>query len=86
MTTSQPGDKRLEARNRLRMDAVTDTWRINFAADQSGILEHLEVLGNGSLGEREPLDDEAALALSALHQQLQDLDASRVTQRLAESS
>src|SRR4051812_48505251 len=49
---SQPGDEGLEPGQGVRVDAVADLGRVDGPADQSGLLEDLQMLRHGGLGGR----------------------------------
>ena len=51
-----------ESFEHLRFDAVADPRPINGAADEARLFEHLQVLGDGRLGQRQVFDDVAAHA------------------------
>ena len=57
---SEPPDERSQATERVRLDAVANPRPVHVAADEPGVLEHLEVLGNRRLGERQLVYDVAA--------------------------
>src|SRR5262249_61489922 len=46
-----------ETPDRFRCDAVADPGPVHAAADEAGLLEDLQMLGDRGLGEREPPDD-----------------------------
>src|SRR5665647_1996557 len=75
---SQAADKILEAAQRERLDAVADPRPVDFAAEQPGILENLEVLGHGGLRQGQLVHDGAADAGVLADEDAQDLNAHRV--------
>jgi hypothetical protein len=81
---SQLLDQRLEFSDGFRVDAVTDARRVDLAADQARLLQHLEVLGHGRLGQGQVVDNDAALAVTALDQHAQNGDPGGVGQGLGE--
>ena len=81
---SQARHQHLEAAQGAGLDAVTDARPVDLAADEAGFLEHLEVLGDGRLGERELVHDVAADTRRLAHQDADDLHACRVRDRLRE--
>ena len=64
---SYSSHERPEAPDRSRFDAVTDARTINLTADESGLLEHLEVLRDGRLGERKLVHEVPADAGRPVH-------------------
>ena len=64
--------------------AVAGAQPLDLADDQAGVLEHLQVLRDGRLRERQLVDELAAVAGVAAEQQPQDPDAGRVAERLRE--
>jgi len=71
-----------EGGHSLRVEAVTDPRPVDRATDQPGLLEHLQVLRYGRLGERELVDNLAADATAPLGKDAQDRQPGRVRERL----
>src|SRR5215204_3627138 len=66
---------------RPRIDAVTAVRSLDRAGDNAGVLEHLEMLGDGGLSQWERLDKVADDALAPGGQHLDDAEAHRVGER-----
>ena len=77
-------DERLQPAQRAGLDAVADPGTVDLPADEPRLLQHLEVLGDGGLGERELVDDVTADARLAADEQAEDLDPGGVADRLGE--
>ena len=82
---SQTAYQRLEPAECARLDAVTDARAIDVTADEPGVLENLEVLRDGALGQRQFVHDVAADTGVPANQDPKDLDASRMPEGLGES-
>jgi hypothetical protein len=82
--SSQASHERLQATERSGLDAITDAGAVDLAADEPRLLQHLEVLRDRRLRQRQLLDDIAADARVSPGEEPQDLDASRMSDRLAE--
>ncbi|MNY68127.1 hypothetical protein D3C86_2058380 [compost metagenome] len=63
-------------------DHVAITRTMRFAFDQAGVEQHLDVLGNGGLGERQGFGDIAAAAFALLlaREEPQDVEPDRMAQ------
>src|SRR5450759_1612684 len=81
---SQAADKSLEAPKRERLDAVADPRPVDFAAEEPGFFEDLEVLRDGRLRQRQLVHDGAADAGVLADQDAQDLNAPGVGDGLCE--
>jgi hypothetical protein len=77
-------DERLQATEGAGLDAVTDARTVDLTAYEPGVLEHLEVLRDRGLGERQLVYDVAADAGLATDEQAKDLDAGGMAHRLGE--
>src|SRR5574342_861482 len=80
----QASDERLEAPQGVGLDAVADARPVDLAADEAGLLQHFQVLGDGGLGKRQFLADVAADAGLAADEQADDLDARGMAERLGQ--
>jgi hypothetical protein len=49
---SEPPNERSQPTERVRLDAVADPRPVHVTADEAGVLEHLEMLGDRRLSER----------------------------------
>ena len=63
---------------------VAGAQPLDFAGDQAGLLQYLQVLRDGRLRERQLVDDLAAVAGVAAEQQAHDPDTRGVADRLRE--
>jgi len=77
-------DEGLEAPEDVRFDAVADPRAVDLAADEPRVLEHLQVLRHGGLGERQLVDDVAADARVSAYEEPEYLHARGVANRFAE--
>ena len=66
------------------IDAVADPWTVDLAPHEAGLLELLEVLRDGRLGERKLVHDLPADARVATQQQPNDRDASGMAESFGE--
>ena len=80
----QAANQRAQPAQRVRLDAVTDAGAVDLSADQSGVLEHLEVLRHRGLRKPQIVDEIATDAGIATDQQAQDLDARRMPDGLGQ--
>jgi hypothetical protein len=77
LETSHEG---LEAAECAGLHAVADARAVDIAPDQAGVLQDLQVLGHGRLGERKLVHDVATHAGLPPDEETDDLDPSRVAQ------
>lgn len=79
-------NQRAQSAQRVGFDAVTDAGAVDLSADQSGVLEHLEMLRHRGLRKPQIVDEIATDAGIATGQQAQDLDARRMPDGLGQGS
>jgi hypothetical protein len=80
--TSESADERLEAAKALRVDAVAGPRAIDLALDEARLLEDLEVLRDGGLGQWELVHDLAADTRASSCEKADDLHSRRVSEGL----
>src|SRR5690606_22979890 len=83
-SASKTSDQRSEATERVRLDAIADPRAVDVAADEPRLFEHLEVLRNRRLSERQLVHQIPANAAIFADQNAQDLHTSRVPERFGE--
>jgi hypothetical protein len=81
LETSHEG---LEAAECAGLHAVADARAVDIAPDQAGVLQDLQVLGHGRLGERKLVHDVTTHAGLAPDEEAHDLDPSRVAHGLGQ--
>ena len=80
----QSPDQRFQTAKRIRLDAITNAWTIDLAANEPRLLQHLEVLRHGGLRKRQFVDDVTADARSPANEEPQDLDPGGVSEGFRE--
>src|ERR1039457_2967262 len=76
--TSEPPDEGLEPPERPGLDAIANPRSVDLAADEPCLLQNLQVLGDGRLGERQFIHNIPADAGGSAYQDAEDLDPRRV--------
>ena len=77
-------DERLEAPQGPRFDAVANPRTVDVTPDQATLLQHLQVLRNGRLRERQFVDDFSTNAAIFSDEEPQDLNTGRVPDGLGQ--
>jgi hypothetical protein len=80
----EASNERLQTPQGAGLDAVADPGTVDVAADEAGVLEHLQVLRHRRLRERQLVHDVAADAGLAADEETHDLDAGGVPEGLRE--
>jgi hypothetical protein len=80
----ETSDEGLETTQHPGLDAVADARAVDVPSDEAGLLEDLEVLRDGGLGEGKLAHDVAAHAGLAAFQESKDGDPGRVANGLGE--
>jgi hypothetical protein len=81
LETSHEG---LEAAKYAGLHAVADAWAVDVPPDQARVLQDLQVLGHGRLGEGKLVHDVATHAGFPPDEETHDLDPSRVAHGLGQ--
>jgi len=80
----EASDEGLQATEDVRLDAIADPRTVDLAADETCLLQDLEVLRHRRLRERQLVDDVTADARLPADEETQDLHARYVADGLAE--
>lgn len=70
-----------EKLHRLRCEAIATVWAVNASLDEAGVFQHLQMLGDGGLADRQFVHEVTDHALALRRQQPHDPKAHRVGER-----